>query len=153
MVCTKDPWWKWLFSFYKEHLVTLKPSIVLLACVHGLEHCKVGEEQHVYQCFSNHPTVCQSGFLFYRNTKYDYIYDPSPKKRDWLSLGTLLKVLFAISGVFSWFSHVAGNIYFALLHCFLLRKIPLLSMFSSLTVIVPLTRQLPHSLLSRLALV
>lgn len=78
---------------------------------------------------------------------------PLQKKRDRLSLSTLLKVLFAISGVFSWFSHVAGNIYFALLHCFLLGKIRLLSMFSSLIVIVPLTRQLPHSLLSTVALV
>lgn len=67
-----------------------------------------------------------------------------------LSLGTLLKVLFAISGLFSWFCHV-GNIFFALLHCFLLRKLLLLSIFSSLTVIVPLTRQLPDSL--QLALV
>lgn len=53
-------------------------------------------------------------FLFYKNTEYDYIYGPS-QKINWLSLGTLLKVLFATSGVFSWFSHVAGNIYFALL--------------------------------------
>ena len=40
---------------------------------------------------------------------------PPHRKIDWLSLGTLLKVLFAISGVFSQFGHVAGNIYFALL--------------------------------------
>lgn len=58
-ICNK----KWLFSFYKERLVTLKPSIVLLlACVHSLKHCEMGLEQHVYQCFSNHPTVCQFFF-------------------------------------------------------------------------------------------
>lgn len=50
-------------------------------------------------------------FIILKEYKNDYMYDPSTKKRiDWLSLATLLKVLFAISGVFSWFSHVAGNI-------------------------------------------
>lgn len=45
--------------------MTLKPSIVLLlACVHSLKHCEMGLEQHVYQCFSNHPTVCQF-LIFY----------------------------------------------------------------------------------------
>lgn len=59
--------------------MTLKPSIVLLARVHSLEHCKLGEEHNVYQCFSNYPTVCPFYFVsFYRNTK---TYDPSPGKK------------------------------------------------------------------------
>lgn len=80
------------------------------------------------------------------------MYDPLLPLKNRLSLGTLKTVLFAISSVCSQFSHEAGIIYFAL-HCFLSRKILLLSMSSFLTVIVPLTRQLLHSLLSKLALV
>lgn len=38
-------------------------NLALLASVHSLEHCKLGKEQHVYQCFSNQPAVCQ--FIFY----------------------------------------------------------------------------------------
>lgn len=45
--------------------------------------------------------------------EYKKTYDPSPEKKSIDCVGgggALLKVLFAISGVCSWFSHVAGNI-------------------------------------------
>lgn len=103
-----------IVQFFKEHLVILKPSIVLLACIHSLEL-----QSSMSISVSQTPYSMLVYFLFYRNTKSDYMWFQleKKKKKSWWSSGTLLKVLFAISGVFSWFSHVAGNIYFALLYC------------------------------------
>lgn len=61
-------------------------------------------------------TTCQLLFYFILQEYKIWLHVSSQSpKIDRLFLDTLLKVLFAISGVFTWFGHVAGNIYFALL--------------------------------------
>lgn len=125
----------------------LKPIIVMWTCVHSLEHCKLGSEQHVYQCFS---TTRYAFFIFYFTGTENIITSIVPLPRNRLSLSRLFKrgclplVVYLVGSV-----SIAGNIYFALLPV----EEDTAALFSSWTVIVPLTRQLPYSLLSELALV
>lgn len=76
--------------------MTLKPNIVLLlACVHSLKHCEMGRAACLSVFLKPSYSMFFLLFLFYRNTKNNYMYDPSlqkkkeKRKKERLALGTL----------------------------------------------------------------